>query len=71
MILKQLTSNCHKVISGKRTYFSYETCVAYEDDNVAIRLDQKFSATTTRHLPKMGVKEFTPVSEDCFYSFTS
>ena len=72
MILKQLGANCFKVVSGKKTYyFSYEKCVAYEDNIIAVRLDQKFSAATSLHLGKMGVKDFTPIREDCFLTFTS
>lgn len=72
MILKQLANNCCKVVSGKKTYyFSYEECVAYEDEFNTVKLDKKFSATTSRHLGKMGVKDFTPIPEDYFLTFTS
>jgi hypothetical protein len=72
MILKQLATNCFKVVSGKKTYyFSYETCVAYEDEFNAVRLDKKISVTTSRHRVKMGVNSFTPLPEDYFLTFIS
>ena len=72
MILKKLGTNYLKVVSGKKTYyFSYETCVAYEDEFNAVRLGEKISATTSRHLGKMGVKDFTPLPKDYFITFIS
>lgn len=71
MKLRQITDNFTAVTHDSRTwYFSYETCVAYEDELVCIRLDKPFSATTKRHINKTDIKSFTLVSESEFQHHT-
>jgi len=61
--------NQHAVIlKNERFYFSYETCVAYlnQETNIEIRRAEKFSSTTSRHLKNMNVDHFRPVLEQEF-----
>ena len=56
------------IIKNERFYFSYETCVAYlnQETNVEIRRAEKFSATTSRHLKNMNVDHFRPIGHEDF-----
>ena len=70
MKLKKISANLVAVTHDHRTwYFSYETCIAYEDELVCIRMNKYFSSSTTRHINETEIKTFTPVPESEFQHY--
>ena len=55
-------------VGGKTWYFSYQTCVAFEDleNHRRIRRDQNYSVTTAKHMGFMGVKDWRKVDDATF-----
>jgi len=51
-------------IGNKRYFFSYKTCVAYDDgEGNRIRRDTNYSVTTAKHMGVMGVRDWKRVSD--------
>jgi hypothetical protein len=68
MKIKKISANLVAITHDNRTwYFSYETCIAYEDELVCIRLDKYFSSSTKKHINQTDIKNFTPVSDIEFH----
>lgn len=66
-MLKQIGSNMTEITTakGNKILFSYETPVAAWTEQGAVRTEQKFSATTSKHINKyLGGKDVgTPVPQ--------
>lgn len=77
--LSPIASNLSAVTITKPTgrvklYFSYETCVALQHiDNTGneykFRRAEFFSATTSRHLNKIGAAKWEGLSENAFNAY--
>lgn len=71
------SKNANVFTNGEHIYyFSYETCVGYErhgatGDSVRVRLKNRWSNTTGRHINKMGIKDFPIVDEDEFQAIVA
>ena len=59
-------SNHHAVrlSNGNEFYWSYNTLVAAKVGNRCVRTSKKWSVTTSKHLGKMGVGGWEPVSQE-------
>ena len=67
--LTQLDSNQTLVTIGPRQYyFSYQTCIAFQDftDGRKYRSANSYSVTTAKHMGQMGVKDWPQLSEEQF-----
>ena len=52
---------------GKKFFFSYETCVAFESiGGLQIRRENVWSKTTTKHMKAMACSFFTILSDEDF-----
>jgi len=48
-------------------YFSYETCVGFNNLDLGFfKTEEKFSLTTSKHMKLMGMEDFTPVPKERF-----
>jgi hypothetical protein len=55
-------ANCIRVQADNASiYFSYQTVVAIATENFRFRADHFYSTTTSRHMNKMGVSNYTPI----------
>lgn len=72
MKVRKISANFVAITHDNRTwYFSYETCIAYEDELVCVRLDKDFSYSTTKHINKTQIKDFTPIPESEFQHYAA
>ncbi len=58
-------NTCVITIGENTFYYSYETCIGYDNwkHNIRIKLNKFFSRTTSRHIGKLGIGMFNPVDE--------
>lgn len=64
-IFRPFTNAVEVVIENTHFYYSYNTLMACKSPYLQIRIESP-SITTTKHLMKMGVNDFTIVSEKMF-----
>ena len=53
-----------RIANGNEFYFSYKTLVAAKVGNRCVRTSKKWSVTTSKHMGKMGVGGWEPVSQE-------
>ena len=67
--LNRVGPTCATATTPRGTfYYSYNTCVAFKaaGDMIGVKLDHKFSVTTSKHMGKMGCGGFPAVSAKKF-----
>lgn len=66
--LYQNAPNCATVVIGStRLFFSYDILVGFQGNSpsgfVSVRTNKYYSNTTSRHLTKLGIKDWQQVTE--------
>lgn len=62
--------NCHIITVNSRIYYySYDTLIGYEnlESELKIRNGKFFSNTTTKHINKFNIANFTKIQSNIFY----